>query len=335
MNLQERINAFVRLGEKQDNLNKPDREKLYFNAGNHNPWFTPPNVHKAIGSIRKILNEADLTQWAGRYSFPAVSKTVGLVMAGNIPLAGFHDLLCTVISGHKAMVKPGSADRYLMQLVIDELVEIAPALRSQIQLTDRLKGMEAVIATGSDNTARYFDYYFSKYPHIIRKNRTSAGIVTGKESSDRLRALGDDIFSYFGLGCRNVSKLYVPENYDFKPFFQAIEHYSHVGNHHKYANNYDYNKAIYLVNSEEHLDNGFLLVKRSDAQASPVSVLYCEEYANTTALESQLIRHRERTQCIVADGKWWPGSVDFGEAQSPGLTDYADGVDTMEFLCSL
>jgi hypothetical protein len=180
-----------------------------------------------------------------------------------------------------------------------------------------------VIATGSDNTARYFEYYFRTKPHIIRKNRSSIAVLTGNETDDQLIALGKDVFSYFGLGCRNVSKLVVPEGYDFTRPLRLWEVYHDVSNHHKYVNNYDYNKSILLINGTHHFDNGFALLTPNEALVSPISVLY---YATSADLAS------DKIQCIVGSGANY---IPFGTTQEPTLTDYADNVDTLKFLTGL
>jgi len=261
------------------------------------------------------------------------------VLAGNIPLVGFHDVLCVLISGNFALIKASSQDARLITQVLKRLTAIESAFEQRFAFTERLKDFDAVIATGSNNTSRYFEYYFGKVPHIIRKNRNSVAVLTGRETTEQLHALGRDIFDYFGLGCRNVSKLFVPEGYDFVPFFEAIEPYKNIINHHKYNNNYDYNKSIYLVNRDKHLDNGFLLVKEDERMVSPLAVLFFEYYDDLQSLDERLNHEKENIQCIVtaaplASGAWGT-TVNFGRSQQPSLWDYADGVDTMDFLTKL
>src|SRR5690606_25251108 len=229
-------------------------------------------------------------------------------------------------------IKPSHQDPFLLAYITEILLEIAPSFKDKVAFSDQLKDIDAIIATGSDNTSRYFKYYFSKYPHIIRKNRTSVGIISGNESQKELQALGRDIFLYYGLGCRNISKLFVPEEYDFKGFFEAIQPYESVRDNHKYVNNYDYNKSIYLVNKVPHEDNGFLLVTPSQQLVSPISVLYYEPYNNAMDLNSKIDAAQEKIQCIVSEGGWFQNSFPFGKAQEPELDDYADGVDVMRFL---
>jgi hypothetical protein len=260
---------------------------------------------------------------------------VGVIMAGNIPMVGFHDFLSVLISGHILYAKLSSDDTFLIKMLAERLLKLETRFEKNILFMDLLKEADAVIATGSDNTARYFEYYFSKKPHIIRKNRTSLGILTGNETTADFLALGEDIFRYYGLGCRNVSKLMVPDNYSFDEFFKAIESYSYMLDHHKYQNNYDYNKSILLVNQSTHLDNGFLLLSESEQLVSPISVLYYQTYTNAPDLKNKLATIRDKIQVVVSSAGWYPDSIAFGQAQCPAVWDYADGVDTMAFLQSL
>lgn len=302
-----------------------------------NPWFLEENILFALGQWGETLTETNLEEFLSNYSLePGDSqKTVGIVMAGNVPLVGFHDFLCVLLSGHRVLAKLSSQDRHLMPFLASILVQAEPDLSPRIQFVEGIMtGYDAVIATGSNNTGRYFEHYFGKGPHIIRKNRNSVAILSGTENQAELKALGQDIFSYFGLGCRNVSKIYVPKGYDFDLFFNGIKDYGEVVNHFKYANNYDYNRAIFLMNGQVFLDNGFLLLKEDPGLSSPISVLHFSQYdpnidprVGLGALEGQI-------QCIVS-GSGRYGEIPFGQAQNPGLADYADGVDTMEFLLGL
>ncbi len=269
--------------------------------------------------------------WVAKYEFNIeVPKIVGIVMAGNIPMVGFHDLMCVLLSGHFAAIKISSQDSYLTVRLIGWLLDIEPKFRKSLEIRERLTNIDAVIATGSDNTARYFEFYFKDIPHIIRKNRSSVAILTGEETTEDFKALGKDLFWYFGLGCRNVSKLLVPKDYKFDPFFEAIQEFEEVGNHHKYRNNYDYNKSIYLVNGEPHLDNGFVLLRASEDLVSPISVIFKQEVEGEAEIKAFLDTHQEKIQCVV--GK---GYIPFGSAQLPLPWDYADHVDTLEFLLAL
>ncbi len=331
----QRIEAFAQLGKI---LDKPDEQltQLISNSRQFNAWFTPESTAKAIGAISQMLCREDLQTWMGNLPGGSRSiRSIGLILAGNIPLVGFHDILCVLAAGHRALIKLSSQDLKLIPFVFDRLIEIEPGFKDYIHYIDRLKDFDAVIATGSNNTSRYFEYYFSKVPHIIRKNRNSVAILKGDESSDELQQLGHDIFDYFGLGCRNVSKIYVPRAYDFKHLFEGIEIFKPVIDHHKYHNNYDYNKSILLVNMDKHLDNGFLLLKEDERLASPLAVLYYEEYDDIRMLEQELIGKSEQIQCIVSGAETGLETVGFGESQQPRLWDYADGVDTMVFLRSI
>ncbi len=335
MNLQKRIESFQKLGSILSNLTSSELENLALDAQNSNTWFTPTNVKLAIEGIGKFLDKTILENWCALYNLPdrpKEIKTIGVVMAGNIPLVGFHDLLSVLVSGSKIKIKLSSQDAPLMKYVCNTLSDIDPYFSEHIEIADQLKEVDAIIATGSDNTSRYFEYYFAKYPHIIRKNRTSIAILTGNETKEEIHALGKDIFTFYGLGCRNVSKLYVPKGYNFDKFFDAIEEYSPITQHHKYSNNYDYNKSIYLINGVKHLDNGFLMVTEREELVSPISVLYFEYYNSEEELSTMLKTNTEKIQCIVSKEGNWENSFAFGLAQSPSINDYADNVDTMEFL---
>ncbi len=302
-----------------------------------NPWFTPEYIKLSLKGISLFLEKQKLQKWTANYNFNGVGeKTIALILAGNIPLVGFHDVLSVLISGHKVLAKLSSKDDQLIKLFRDVLIEINPEWERRFVITNQfLKGFDAVIATGSNNSARYFDYYFGKYPHIIRNNRNSVGILNGTETMEQLSALADDVFLYFGLGCRNVSKLFVPENYDFQPLFKAFEKYRHYINHHKYANNYEYRRAIFNMNQEPHFDTDFVLLKENQSIASPVGVLYYEFYQNIDSLKARLAFEQDKIQCIVAQNAGIENSVPFGKAQFPQVWDYADNVDTLKFLTEL
>lgn len=335
MTLEKRISAFEQLGDFIRSLDNDTLANLAREAANENPWFTEANVRLALSGIQENLTKENLIHWTSQYDFNHVApKSVGLVMAGNIPLVGFHDLLAVLISGHRALIKLSSKDSKLMTFLLQKLFSFEPDFQEAVVIQPQaLKGFDAVIATGSDNTARHFEYYFRNVPNIIRRNRTSCAILTGKESQEELHKLGEDIFSYFGLGCRNVSKLYVPENYDVTNLFQACNEFEPIIHHHKYANNYDYQKSILLVNKETFLDNGFVLLQESERLVSPIAVLYYQRYQTHQEVENLLTVAKEKIQCIV--GNEAPATVPFGQAQHPALWDYADGVDTMKFLTSL
>lgn len=344
MNIETRISAFSTLGTKLKELvNSYDTNQefrsLLNKAKAQNPWFTIESSLTAINGICFFLEEQKLKQWISRYNIPDSTSTrnVGIVMAGNIPLVGFHDFLCVLMSGHNVVVKLSSKDKLLIRYITDILFAIEPQFKDKIILTESyLNNFDAVIATGSNNSARYFDYYFRKYPNIIRRNRTSVAILTRQETDEQIGKLGKDIFTYFGLGCRNVSKIYIPEGFEIRKLMEPIEKYSTVVDHFKYCNNYDYNKSIYLINGNKHYDNGFLLVKEDSSLFSPLAVLHYEEYKNIQDVKDSLLDIQENIQCIVStDNIYFKENVEFGATQSPQLWDYADSIDTMEFLISL
>jgi len=302
----------------------------------HNGWFTPEQVYHSIQSWAKALTEENLNHWLSKYDFSKVhSKTVGLILAGNIPLVGFHDFLSVLISGHKALVKTSSNDQHLIKFLANYLISIDPKIKNYISFTDgKLENFDAVIATGSNNTSRYFEYYFKDKPSIIRKNRNSVAVLDGSETHEDLVLLGEDIFRYFGLGCRNVSKFFVPKDYDFQPFFKAIYEYKDVIFYEKYSNNYDYNKAVFLMSNFKLLDNEFLTLKEDASYASPISSVFYEYYDHLEDLKKQLENDAEQIQCVVSKNLV-EHSIPFGKTQQPELWDYADNVDTLEFLLSI
>lgn len=338
MTSKQRIEAFSALGsyllEDEKSLND-----LIIRAKVQNPWFTPENIKSAFQALEKNLDKELLENWLSTYStnFDGFrDKTVGLVLAGNIPMVGFQDILCSLITGFNVQIKLSSDDKIMIPYVLQKLIEIEPAFQRQISFVERLKDFDSIIATGSNNTSRYFEYYFKNVPHIIRKNRNSIAILSGNESQEDLIALGHDIFDYFGLGCRNVSKIYFPKRYRYASFFEGIECFHDIANHFKYHNNYDYNKSIYLVNGDEHLDNGFLLLKKDERLASPLAVVYFEEYSDLNELSSILNDKSEEIQCIVSNINMENtfSLIPFGQTQTPKLTDYADKVDVIDFLIS-
>ena len=296
----------------------------------HNGWFSEENIKESLRNIGESLTEEALTEWLEDYPLVAKPKSVGLILAGNIPMVGFHDILTTIFSGNKARIKLSSNDNILIPLLLEIAITLQPELKEQIGIVDKLNDIEAVIATGSDNSARYFEKYFGHLPNIIRKNRTSVAVINGNESKEELQALGKDIFTYFGMGCRNVTHLILPKDYDLDQFFGAVVDYGDVINHHKYCNNYDYYKAIYLMNQEKIIENGFVLTRESEELFAPVAVLHYHFYNSEEELNAYLEKHKENIQVII--GKDY---TPFGTAQCPQLTDYADGVDTMKFLSLL
>ncbi len=306
-------------------------QNLVIHERNNNPWFTEENVRKNILAIGVMLQEESLRNWVSGYEYTLNPKRVAVIMAGNIPMVGFHDFMSVLLSGNAIIAKLSSDDKNLLPVFAKHLVEFVPGLNDRISFTEgRINEMDAVIATGSDNSLKYFEQYFGKYPHIFRKNRTSLAVLTGDESKEELIRLGADIFTYFGLGCRNVTHLMMPEGFDLNRFFEAIVDYGDVIHHHKYANNYDYNKAIYLMNKHELLDNNFVLLKESEDLFSPLAMINYHYYTNKEEVNEYIRSHEDSIQCIV--GKEF---TPFGEAQCPALDDYADGVDTMNWLQKL
>ena len=352
MTLRDKINAFVELGKflgqfsENESVKNPEvlQNDLFFDdylnllklSQSHNGWFTPEQVFFATRSWADALTTENLDRWLVGYNLKAVEpKTVGLILAGNIPLVGFHDFLSVLISGHKVLAKTSSNDQHLLPFLAKYLIAVAPEFAKYITFTaGKLTDFDAIIATGSNNTARYFEHYFSHVPNIIRKNRNSAAILSGDESREQLVALGEDIFRYFGLGCRNVSKLFVPKNYNFDAFFDAIFDFKDAIYYEKYANNYDYNKAVFLMSNFKLLDNEFLTLKEDSSYASPISSVFYEFYDDLAALKLRLKSDALQIQCIVSNDLT-DNSIKFGKTQQPELWDYADDVDTMAFLQTL
>lgn len=336
--LSDRISAFVSLGNLLSDLKGEEKQALFRQAQNQNSWFTPESLDQAVKGIQLLLDPQALDKWVANYSFSEGNQPmqIGLMLAGNIPAVGFHDILAVLIAGHTACIKLSSQDSALPLWLLTELKRIDPRFSDRIHLEELLKSKQAYIATGSDNSARYFNYYFGKYPHLIRSNRTSVAILKGDESTADLQALGHDIFDYFGLGCRNVSKVFVKNQEQLTQLLDAIQSFEGVANHHKYFNNYEYNKSIYLVNGTPHLDNGFLLLKESTDLVSPIGVLYYEIYGDEGALQSKLSASASQIQCLVGSSSLGiSGVISFGQTQCPAPWDYADGVDTLQFLTEL
>lgn len=332
MTLQTRIRILLRLREFFLN---PDEEWVATQerAYRENPWFIPEFISLSIRNLtEKFLSEGLLINWTAHYQLAdslESPKNIGLVMAGNIPLVGFHDLLCCFITGHKTTIKTSSKDAVLIKFIVEKLNSWDPEMADLIQFAEKLKGCDAYIATGSNNTSRYFEYYFGKYPNIIRKNRTSVAILDGSENSSELEALADDIQLYFGLGCRNITKIYVPENYDFLPLLNALRKYEHYMDFHKYKHNYDYHLAILIMSNRFYMNNDSIILTENIAAYSPVSQVNYEKYTDVNQVLAAL-NGNEEIQCIVGHGQ-----IPFGSAQAPGLFDYADGIDTMQFLTAL
>ena len=334
MNLQARIQAFTKLGEYLKNDFTSEKEDQISSAKVKNAWFTEESIKGTINAWVEQLNDEMLTAWINPYKLKEVEspKIVLIIMAGNIPLVGFHDFLAVLISGHKVVVKLSSNDNVLTPLIIEKLIEIAPDFSSRIEFIKDIKDkkFEAVIATGSDRSSKYFEYYFKDAKRIIRKNRRSVAILDGTETKRELEGLANDVFAYFGLGCRNVSKVFLPKGFVLDNLFKAFYPYSDVVNHKKYGNNYDYNKAIFLMGSNDLIENGFLLMKEDKSLLSPVAMLYYEFYNDMNTVEQFVEKNAEQLQCVVSKK-----DIPFGNTQKPNLWDYADRVDTVEFLRDL
>jgi hypothetical protein len=304
----------------------------------NNPWFLPDFTRFAFTAWAQALKEDKIKKWLSAYDCTGKKEmqTVGLIMAGNIPMVGLHDLLCVLTSGNRALIKLSSSDDMLIPAVLKVLCEIDPDYKEKFAYADGpLKGFDAIIATGSNNSSRYFDYYFGKYPHIIRKNRNGTVVLTGEETPGILENLADDIFMYFGLGCRNVSKIYIPEGYDVEQLFPHFSKYSFFADHHKYRNNYDYQKSILLINGIPHHDNGFLLIRQDRSLISPISVIHYESYKSIGEVKQSLELAEDQVQCVISCSQELENAILPGRSQHPDLWDYADGVDTMDFLVKL
>ena len=341
MDLQERKITFVELGKELSKVgvgeSPQEWKESILRAKGRNGWFVEENVLTAISAIAEMLKEEALDKWISSYNLPAQEplKIVGVVMAGNIPLVGFHDLLCVLITGNKALVKCATLDAELPKMLVETLKGINSTLAERINITEgKFEDLDAVIATGSDNSARYFEYYFGKYPNIIRKNRSSVAVLDGSETGEDLMALGRDIFRYFGLGCRNVSQLMVPKDYDLTKFLDALQTWESIQYHSKYYNNYEYYKAILLVEKIDHLDNAFLLLKEDVSIHCPVGMLHYVRFEDEKDLAQILKDQESQIQCVVSKMEL-EKAVPFGKAQEPGLSDYADRIDTLKFLVGL
>lgn len=335
------IQAFSKLGQELKSGLAGEESPLFARLQeqfsrtySENGWFTEDNIRRALYGISDWLDERNLSSWAEKYA-QTDPKRVGIVMAGNIPMVGFHDLLSVLTSGHKAVVKLSSSDKVLLPILMQRLTDIEADLTPNIEFVDKLKDFDAVIATGSNNTSRYFEYYFRDKPSIIRGNRNSMAVLSGDESEEELEKLGEDVFTYFGLGCRNVSKLLIPQDFDLDRIFGAFVGFADVAMNKKYANNYDYYKAIYILNKADLLENGFLLMKEDSSLHSPVSMLFYQRYSDIKEAKDILSIEADQLQCVVSHLDEIDHAVAFGDTQRPSISDYADGVDTMKFLSEI
>jgi hypothetical protein len=350
--LESRIQVIKRFGdaialklESYKSGREEELERIIASARVENPWFTSENICSALDKWSLALYPENVDRWIEPY-LPALKAqrnaiVVGVINAGNIPFVGLHDLLTVILCGCKYVGKNATGDKILLPYLSRILGAIEPEINNSVRFVERIADIDAVIATGSNNSARYFEYYFGKYPHIIRKNRNGVGVLTGKEKKNQLHELGKDIFSYFGLGCRNVSKLYVPAGYDFKEFFESIYDFNSIMMHSNYMNNFDYNNTLLLLKRIPFLQNGFLILREEKLIPSPISVLHFEEYTDQKSLSEDLISNINLLQCIACDKNIVDNNdtlkkiqVDFGKTQSPALWEYADGVNTLEFIVS-
>lgn len=352
MQLQQRINAFSKLGDfiGQFSFHEFNQESgvigndLFYDGFKHqiklaqenNGWFTRKNIIYALNGWANQLKKDNLFLWLNTYDFSAINpQKIAIIMAGNIPLVGFHDFLAVLISGHSVIIKQSSNDKHLLPYLAKYLEHIDPYFKGKIKFTEeKLQDFDAVIATGSNNTGRYFEYYFKEKRSIIRKNRNSLAVLIGNETKEDLKALSEDIFRYYGLGCRSVSKLFVPKNYNFDAFFESIYDWHPIINDAKYANNYDYNKAVYLMSEFNLLENGFLMIKEDKSYASPIATVFYEFYDDIETLKIKLNAEKENIQCIVSKD-FIDNEVNFGQTQNPQLSDYADNINTIKFLIKI
>lgn len=331
MNLQQRLEILFQLGE-YISAQSDEWQQAKQRAQQKNNWFVDAFVETAASNIAQYFLQKDkLQRWADHYNLDdnIIPKKVGIIMAGNIPLVGFHDFLAVFLSGHNQIIKQSSKDDVLLKHLVDTMIGWNTDVASHVQFSEQLKDCDAYITTGSDNSARYFEYYFGRYPSIIRKNRTSVALLKGNETVDQLQLLADDVMQYFGLGCRNVTQLYVPKEYDFVPLLSALKKYSWFFEHHKYRNNYDYQLAIYLMNNIYYMTNDCVVLIEAESPFSPIGSLHYQFYDDINTLYEQL-KSNDKVQAVVGEK-----GLPFGAAQSPGLMDYADGVDVMQFLLGL
>ncbi|PIF45583.1 acyl-CoA reductase LuxC [Chryseobacterium sp. 52] len=329
--LSDYIKEFLAKDQKDYNDHDTEFELLLKRAEIENPWFTIDNQKFALKQWTELLTEENISNWLKAYSVSKSSKRVGLILAGNIPLVGFHDVIAVLLSGHIPLIKLSSKDKKMVPYLLKKWNEFSGGA-VQFELVERLENFDAVIATGSNNTARYLEYYFKNQLSIIRKNRTSAAVLKGDETPEELQLLAEDIFRYFGLGCRNVTRVFIPEDFVIDRLFESFVGFQDIINHHKYANNYDYNRAIYLLNQDKFWDNNFVMMKEDDKLFSPLSVINFSRYSSLEEVKSFIAENEENIQCIVAKDELGLDSIPFGEAQHPALDTYADNVDTMKFL---
>ena len=339
MDTDKQISGLIKVFQEIQSLLKIDAETdlqeefqaVLMRAQQENPWFTQENLKFALRQWTELLTEDHLKTWLSDYRTAKTPKKVGLILAGNIPLVGFHDVLSVILSGNIPMIKMSSKDRQLLPFIL-KYWNFYSGGNITYELVEKLQDYDAVIATGSNNTARYLEYYFKDTQRIIRKNRTSVAVLSGHETDEELQSLGEDVFRYFGMGCRNVTQLLIPDDFSLDRIFGSFTAFGEIINHHSYANNYDYHKAIYLLNQEKFWDNNFVMMMEETQLFSPLSVLYFLRYRDLREVQNFLEQNAENIQCVVAMPEAGLESVNFGETQKPSLTDYADKTDTMRFL---
>ncbi|WP_343662217.1 acyl-CoA reductase [Chryseobacterium mucoviscidosis] len=329
--LSQYIKDFLNKNQEDYNDNDSDFELLLKRSEIENPWFTIENQKFALKQWTDLLTEENIADWLKEYQISKTKKRVGLILAGNIPLVGFHDVISVVLSNHIPVIKLSSKDKYMIPFLLKKWNEFSEG-NVLFEFVEKLENFDAVIATGSNNTARYLEYYFKNYLNIIRKNRTSIAVLKGDETEEELKLLAEDIFRYFGLGCRNVTRLFIPQDFVLDRLFESFLDFQEIINHNKYANNYDYNRAVYLLNQDKFWDNNFVMLKEDEKLFSPLSVINFSRYSSLDEVKSFISENEENIQCVVAKDELGLDSVTFGEAQNPGLNTYADNVDTMKFL---
>jgi hypothetical protein len=341
MNIEKQISGLAKLSDYIKNFLGTNRENfsekeellqaILRKSEIENPWFTLENQKFALNQWADLLTVPNLKTWLSRYEISTTSKRVGLILAGNIPMVGFHDVISVILSNHIPIIKLSSKDKQLLPFLLGKWKEFSEG-NVEYEFVERLQNFDAVIATGSNNTARYLEYYFKKTMSLIRKNRTSVAVLNGDETPEELELLAEDIFRYYGLGCRNVTRLFIPEQFKIDLLFESFLNFKNVINHHKYANNYEYNRAIYLLNADRFWDNNFVMLKEDEALFSPLSVLNFTRYQNLAEVKKYIAENGTDIQAIVAKPELGLDSINLGEAQNPGLQTYADHVDTMKFL---
>ena len=329
--LSQYIKAFLSKEIEDFNENDSEFEMILKKSEIENPWFTQENQKFALKQWADLLTEDQLRSWLSKYSASKTNKKVGLILAGNIPLVGFHDVISVVLSNHIPLIKLSSKDKQMIPFLLKKWKEFSES-EVEYEFVERLVDFDAVIATGSNNTARYLEFYFKNHLSIIRKNRTSVAVLKGDETEEELKLLAHDIFLYFGLGCRNVTRLFIPEDFVIDRIFESFIDFKEVINHNKYANNYDYNRAVYLLNQDKFWDNNFVMMKEDEKLFSPLSVINFTRYSSLVKVKNFIEENEKDIQCVVAKKDLNLDSVNFGEAQNPGLDTYADNVDTMKFL---